>query len=394
MLKLYGNLPIVQALPGAAYLAPMTSNIRTPAVLARKRGLIAANPGDWSNFRCVIGPREVLERGKASENTDLFVISREYDYLEDGDILRVDPISGAMRVMYRRRSFHNTILLTEQCNHYCLMCSQPPKRVDDSWLLGEAIALLDLIPKETVRLGFSGGEPTLYGDALISLLDHAKRTLPRTAVDLLSNGRAFCDASYARKYAHVAHPDLTIGVPIYSDDPVTHDYVVQSRGAFDETIRGILNLKELGQKVEIRIVIHRETIDRLVATCEYIGRNLLFVDHVALMGLEITGFTRANLDRLWIDPFDYKDHLSEAVDLLNAYGVPTSIYNHQLCTINRDAEGNYRKSISDWKNEYLPQCAKCARLTECGGLFSSSKMYKHSQHITPFPARPHGAEVV
>jgi hypothetical protein len=31
------------------------------------------------------------------------------------------------------------------------------------------------------------------------------------------------------------------------------------------------------------------------------------------MGLEITGFTRANLDLLWIDPYEYKHTLSDRV---------------------------------------------------------------------------------
>lgn len=31
------------------------------------------------------------------------------------------------------------------------------------------------------------------------------------------------------------------------------------------------------------------------------------------MGLEITGFTRANMDKLWMDPYDYRSELGEAV---------------------------------------------------------------------------------
>jgi hypothetical protein len=37
-------------------------------------------------------------------------------------------------------------------------------------------------------------------------------------------------------------------------------------------------------------------------TCAWLARNLPFVDHVALMGLENTGFALANQDLLWIDP--------------------------------------------------------------------------------------------
>jgi His-Xaa-Ser system radical SAM maturase HxsC len=232
--------------------------------------------------------------------------------------------------------------------------------------------------------GFSGGEPTLYGQEFIDLLQHTKVCLPTTAIDVLSNGRAFKEMTFAKQYAALQHPNLLIGIPIYSDDPVRHNYVVQSQGAFDETIQGILNLKSLNQRVEIRIVIHRQTVDRLVETCEFIARNLLFVDHVALMGLEITGFTRPNLDLLWIDPYEYKDLLSEAVAVLNGYGMAASVYNHQLCTVNPDIQDNYRKSISDWKNEYLDECGSCIKRDECGGLFSSAKLYKHSSHIKAY----------
>ena len=82
------------------------------------------------------------------------------------------------------------------------------------------------------------------GDKFIALLHHIRRYLPHTGIDILSNGRAFKDRVFAKKYAAVHHPNMLVGIPIYSDDPVRHEYVVQSKGAFDETIRGIMNLKE------------------------------------------------------------------------------------------------------------------------------------------------------
>lgn len=383
MLKLHGNLPMLNAATRNPYLVTITKRDQLQPELKRSHALLVESGLDPTDFRTLLvrGP----SKPDSYQDADVFELSPDYDYLGEGDILRVDPGSGSMRCLYRRHSPHNTILLTERCNHYCLMCSQPPKDVDDAWLMDEAMELIGLIPPETEVLGFSGGEPTLYGERLFELLRHTKEQLPTTAIDVLSNGRAFKDLSFAKRYADVQHPDLLVGIPIYSDDPVRHDYVVQSRGAFDETIQGILNLKAVGQRVEIRLVIHQQTVERLVQTCAFIARNLLFVDHVALMGLEITGFTRPNLDQLWIDPYEYKDQLSEAVALLNSYGMAVSIYNHQLCTVNPDVLGNYRKSISDWKNEYLDECMACRRRDDCGGLFSSSKRYKHSAHIKAFP---------
>jgi His-Xaa-Ser system radical SAM maturase HxsC len=266
------------------------------------------------------------------------------------------------------------------------MCSQPPKNVNDSWLIKEAEYLIPLIPKTAPEIGFTGGEPTLYGERFIRLLTLTKNYLPKTAVHVLSNGRRFADMQYAKDWSSIRHHDLMVGIPIYSDDPSTHDYVVQARGAFDEAVKGVLNLKRLSQRVEVRVVIHKQTIGRLPQLAEWICRNLLFVDHVALMGLEMIGFARANIDKLWIDPYDYKDVLSEAVRTLHAYGIPTSVYNHQLCVVNADIQPFYRKSISDWKNEYVDECRGCVRLSQCGGFFTSSKLYRYSDHIRPFLA--------
>lgn len=384
MLKLYGQLPMVQTSTRAPYLVTVATNDTLTPELKSGRALLMQPGLSPEGFKAVLLKERIDLVSNADATSDVFMLANDYDYLEEGDILRLDPNTGAMRCLYRRNSHHNTILLTERCDHYCLMCSQPPKEIDDSWLLDEAKNLITLIPRETQHLGFSGGEPTLYRERFIELLQHTKNCLPTTAIDVLSNGRAFKDLAFTKSYAGVNHPALIIAIPIYSDDPVRHDYVVQSNGAFDETILGILNLKSLNQRVEIRIVIHKQTVDRLVHTCQFIARNLLFVDHVALMGLEITGFTRPNLETLWIDPYEYKDILSEAIILLNSYGIPASIYNHQLCTVNRDVVGNYRKSISDWKNEFLEECSLCAKRAECGGLFSSSKKYKHSTHIEAF----------
>ena len=192
-----------------------------------------------------------------------------------------------VRVLYRRNSFHNHFLLTERCNHYCLMCSQPPKNIDDSWIVDDVLATIPLIDPSTQEIGFTGGEPTLLGDDFFRILRAMKSYLPHTAIHILSNGRLFAEPEFAKRYADIQHFDMMVGIPIYSDVSTIHDYVVQSDGAFDETIRGILNLKRYGQKVEIRVVVHRQTYARLPQLAEFLARNLTFVDHVALWGLKL-----------------------------------------------------------------------------------------------------------
>ena len=110
-------------------------------------------------------------------------------------------------------------------------------------------------------------------------------------------------------------------------------------------------------------------------------------EHVALMGLEMMGFARTNLDAIWIDPVEYQAQLAKAVHLLAQHGFNLSICNHQLCTLPEELWPYARKSFSDWKNEYLDVCTPCAVRSQCGGFFSSAAV-RHSAHIRPVVGRP------
>jgi His-Xaa-Ser system radical SAM maturase HxsC len=297
----------------------------------------------------------------------------ELAYLADGDVIRIRP-NGDLRVVYRVSANANSFLLTERCNNFCVMCSQPPRDVDDGYIVDEVLEAIPLLPSGAREVGLTGGEPTLLGDRLLQLIRTLKANLPATSVHVLSNGRAFSDEARAASVARITHPDLMFGIPLYSDVPAVHDYVVQAAGAFDETVRGIVNLKRNGVRVEIRMVLQDATIPTLGSWATFVSRNLQFVDHVALMGLELMGFARSNLDAVWREPSSYQRELAVAVDRLDWAGIRTSIYNLPLCLLDRSLWRFAVKSISDWKNDYLPECAACEVRTRCTGFFSSTTL--------------------
>lgn len=302
------------------------------------------------------------------------------EHIQDGDVLRLDFRRGYVRSLYRVGSPHNVIFATDRCNSNCLMCSQPPKESDERGIVAEHLRLIQLIPPTTRVLGITGGEPTLLGDGLLRVIAACRERLPVTKLHMLTNGRRFSYRSFAADLASVRHPDLTLGVPLYSDDAAVHDYVVQAEGAFEQTMVGLHNLARYEQRVEIRIVVHRQTYERLPKLAEFIYRNCPFTAHVALMGLELMGYTKTNLKELWIDPVEYQPQLEAAVDSLVWGGMNVSIYNHQLCVIPRRLWRYARKSISDFKNIYLDECQRCSMRDQCGGLFKSGEQI-HSQHI-------------
>lgn len=321
--------------------------------------------GDTTGFRAV------LARGEASPKH--WPLPPELAHLGDGDILRLNPRTGELRVLFRRAGRNNSFLVTEQCNSRCLMCSQPPRAGDDSYLAEELLEAIPLLPPDTPALGFTGGEPALLGETFLRLLESTRDHLPAAQVSVLTNGRLFAYLQYARRVAAVGHPSLVLGIPLYSDIDALHDFVVQARGAFDQTVRGLLNLGRVGVLVEIRVVIHRQTYGRLPQLAQFIARNLPFVHHVALMGLEVTGFTKPNLGALWIDPAEYPGELAAAVEVLTDSGIETSIYNHPLCVLPEPLWPFAQRSISDWKAVYLPVCAACSVREQCGGLFGTSR---------------------
>lgn len=285
-----------------------------------------------------------------------------------GDVLEIQPHRGKVAVRYRRGANGNVLFATERCNSFCLMCSQPPRQIEDDWRVNQLCDLIDLMDSNVPSLAISGGEPTLLGDGLRRVILKCAQTLPETKLHVLSNGRRFGDGYEAEPYRG-AHPILSWGIPLYGDTFGLHDYVVQSQGAFAQTIRGLYALHAAGQRIEIRVVLVRPSVERLEQIARFIYRNLPFVEHVALMGVEPIGLAKANHEALWMDPVDAAPHLERSVSFLDRHGIATSLYNLPLCVLPRTLWSFARRSISDWKQDYLETCTTCAVRDACSGVF-------------------------
>jgi His-Xaa-Ser system radical SAM maturase HxsC len=301
------------------------------------------------------------------------------EHLEKGDIVNIQP-NGALHTIFREKSPHNALFITDRCNSNCLMCSQPPRNADDlDYFYSINTQLVRLIPPTTKELGITGGEPTLLGKRFISLLQLITQYLPDTEIHILTNGRSFAWKNIPEKLSYINNTRIVYGIPLYSDFYQQHDYVVQAKDAFNQTILGLHNMARFNQRIEIRVVLHKQTYKRLPQLARFIYMNLPFVEHIAFMGLEYTGYTPKNTDLLWMEPSEYASELEEAVEYLDRMGMRVSIYNLQLCLLKPTLWQFARKSISDWKREYLEACTKCNLLNECGGVFATSK--KHSDEI-------------
>lgn len=307
------------------------------------------------------------------------------DRLQDEDVVAVADHMSHAHVLFRHSDQHHTVFLTNRCNSYCLMCSQPPSRHDDSWLVDEAIAVSGHIARAPSCIGFSGGEPLLLGDDLGIVLETFIARHSNTRFEVLTNGRLLGQFNVAQKLLKGLNQRVTWMVPLYGHADFLHDFVVQSTGAFEETLAGLLNLRRFEQPIQLRVVLIRPVLDNLVALCEFIGRNLPFVREVALMACEPIGFALANPELTNVDLREWDCELAQAVKLLARAKVPVILMNAPLCSLPKTLWPLAHKSISDWKRTFADECNECSVQPDCAGLFAWYKSDKHEMKIKKIP---------
>jgi hypothetical protein len=86
-----------------------------------------------------------------------YLLEPSLSYLRNGDIVKINTSHGTLRTVYRRNSRHNSVLVTERCNNYCLMCSQPPRDINDDHLVDELLETIPLMSRETLSVVITGG---------------------------------------------------------------------------------------------------------------------------------------------------------------------------------------------------------------------------------------------
>ena len=290
--------------------------------------------------------------------------------MEEGDVVAYRPAQGKATVLHRESDLHHTLFLTNRCNSYCLMCSQPPTAQDDSWLIEQALDVIRHVRRPPEVVGVSGGEPLIVATGLRRVIAAIEATWPDAAVEVLTNGRLLHDPVVVSQVFDPPPRNVRWLVPLYGHADLLHDFVVQAPGAFDETIDGLLTLQALRQPIQLRIVLVQPVLDVLEELCRFIGQNLPFVEYVALMACEPTGFALANRDLCELDLFTAAPALERASRILGRYRVPHLFMNAPLCALPRTLWPLARRSISDWKSSYADECDGCAVKDACCGLFA------------------------
>ena len=297
----------------------------------------------------------------------------EIQEIEEYAIIKIERNSIYLSILPSSNA--QTLFFTNRCNHYCLMCSQPPTTDNDDYLIKDNMKIIELLDKNIEVIGISGGEPTLLAKNFVKIIKKIREELPNTYIRVLTNGRAYTNEKFVKSISDVAKGYFISEIPIYSSFYAQHDYVVQSKNAFFETIEGFYNCSKYGLNTEVRVVLNKQTYQDLPNLMYFIYKNIPFVDHIALMGMEYIGFTLNNIEEVHISPLEYENELINAIKICREYSLPVSIYNLPLCLVNENIRSFSRQSISDWKNEFSEICYNCDMKNECAGMFTSTQPY-------------------
>ena len=319
--------------------------------------------------------------------------------IHDLDLEVLPPFSAQPSAPYRM-----DLAITYRCNNDCAHCYNARPRsypeistahwqtiIDKTWEIG--------VP----HVVFTGGEPTLRPD-LPELISHAERNGQITGIN--TNGRRLSDPSYLSKLvqAGLDHVQITLE----SHDAAIHDQMVNSQGAWQQTVTGIHHALDSKLYVMTNTTMLRQNSPQLESTLDFlaelgvptIGLNALIyagggatvntgIPEAELWPLLNTARQRttAHQQRLiWYTPTEYCHFDPMELELgvkgctaarynmciePNGDVLPCqsyyqsvgniindpwqSIWNHSLCLELRDHQG-------------LPEkCQACVLLSECGG---------------------------
>jgi His-Xaa-Ser system radical SAM maturase HxsC len=289
------------------------------------------------------------------------------------DVIEIKK-NGRIEIHYGNDRNDNSLFITANCNCNCLSCPQiVTKRDDYEYLYLKNLQIIGNLDDTCKVIGLTGGEPLLAGDYLFSTLTAINEKLPNTVVQILTNGILLGSKPYFKRIAPFINNKYVFEIPIYSDFPDDHDLFLNHKGGFYQSIDGMYSLAMTKCAIEVRILLSSITIKRLKQLSVFIFKNLPFVNHVALMGIEVIGNAVHNWSRLRIDLKKHSNILEESIDYLSRWNIPVSLYNIPLCNLSPELHKYAADSISVWKKHFQEECNFCTLKEKCGGLFSTSR---------------------
>jgi MoaA/NifB/PqqE/SkfB family radical SAM enzyme len=152
------------------------------------------------------------------------------------------------------------IKVSFSCNNHCLFCVQGKKReqIRDKTLQEIRQEMRQAI-KDCQSIVLTGGEPTIRPDFL-EIVRYAKK-VGFSTIQIQTNGRMFAYREFCEKTIKAGANEFSPA--LHGHVAELHDYLTAAKGSFEQTTKGIQNLKKLGQKVVTNTVVTKSNYRNL-----------------------------------------------------------------------------------------------------------------------------------
>ena len=187
--------------------------------------------------------------------------------------------------------------VTRACNLRCLHCHVSAREAMPNELnLKEAINAIDeMASMGTEAVIFSGGEPLLRKDFVLTLAQHCEDLGIITA--MLSNGLLInAHTALQLKEAGIK----AIGIPIDSVVPENHDHLRNLPGTFNKAVSAIQTCLDIDLEVVVTTMALKDTFNEIPKRIDFLSN--LGVDEVAVYDLVPVGRGKDVMDQAMTQP--------------------------------------------------------------------------------------------
>jgi len=239
------------------------------------------------------------------------------------------------------------LALTYRCNLKCEFCyagcncTTNPAKDGNEMSATEVEKIIERIfnDAKVPSISFTGGEPTLDKN-LSRYISFAKKLGMR--INLITNGTLISN-DYAKKLADNGLDSAQVSLEGITS--ITHDKIVNSKGAFEKSLLGVENLKSAGILTHTNTTITKTNLDECFQFPEFVHEKL-GIDRFSMNLIIPTGSAAIN-DKLTVRYSEIGKHLKKIIIESKKYNVNFMWYSPvPMCLFNSIPHGLGNKGCS------------------------------------------------
>ena len=222
------------------------------------------------------------------------------------------------------------VLMNWVCNQNCIFCSVGHKLVSDKGVRTweEIKKDIDFAKENKVDIiSFSGGEPTIRKD-IFKAIEYANE-VGFEIIEIQSNGRMYKHMDFVKKLVDLGANRFLIS--IHADRPEIHDFLTRVKGSFEDTVKGLENLKKLEAEKRLLVVINKYNYKILPDIAKFFLKYKARSYHFSFAIPD--GYIRDNYNQIVPKMTEAASYIKEATDIILENGGRPSLHNLYPCIL-------------------------------------------------------------